>query len=248
MISVLTPALNQGKYIRRNIESVLQQGVPLEHIVVDGGSRDGTIDILREYKHLKWSSRKDRGQSDALLKAYARSAGRIVCWLNADDYLEPGALATVRELIDSAKVDVVMGGVRFVDVDERPLREFPGVALSAIGLLNYEECVLQPGTFVTRRCIEEVGFVDPRYHYVMDHEWLYRVCKRYSPVAISAILANFRIHSESKTGSRKGRFLMEMLRFKARNGGRFTLRRDGRAVLRIAYDEVVGRIVDRCPE
>ena len=96
MISIITPSFNQGAYIEQTIQSVLRQDYELvEHIVVDGGSTDGTVDILKRYPHLVWMSEKDRGQADALNKGLALAKGDIVGWVNSDDYYEHDIFGSV---------------------------------------------------------------------------------------------------------------------------------------------------------
>ena len=117
LVSVITPSYNSGSYIRDTIESVIQQGsFNLEHIIIDGGSDDDTVSILGEYRHLKWRSEKDEGQSDALNKGFSISRGEIIGWLNADDIYAPGAIqVAVETFATNPKVDFVCGDIGIID-------------------------------------------------------------------------------------------------------------------------------------
>ena len=110
-ISIITVSYNQGEFIRQNIESVLSKDYPnFEHIIIDGGSTDGTVDILKEYPHLNWVSEKDRGQSDGLNKGFKKATGDIIVWINSDDMLCPGALCTINDYFESNPDKSVLTG------------------------------------------------------------------------------------------------------------------------------------------
>ena len=209
-ISVVTPSLNQGNYIERTITSVLGQGYPnCEYIVIDGGSTDGTIEILKKYeKHITWISEKDSGQSDAINKGVQMSTGEIFGYLNTDDTYETGTLNRVAEVFaNNPSVMWLTGKCRIVDEDDREIRRI--ITRYKNFLLNhYSYRVLlvanpisQPATFWRKKVTEEYGSFDVNEHLAMDYEYWLRIGKKYSPRIIDEYLARFRVYRASKTSS-----------------------------------------------
>jgi len=209
-ISIITPSFNQVRFIERTIESVLSQGYPnLEYIVVDGGSTDGTLDILKSYEdRLTWISEPDKGQSDAINKGIRMSTGAIVAYLNSDDVYEPGALARVAAFFESNPAVMWLTG-RCRIIDERDIEKRGAItayknfflsrySYRALLVLNF---ISQPATFIRRRVIDEVGYFDVTHHRVMDYEYWLRIGARYDPGVLDECLAAFRVYGESKTSS-----------------------------------------------
>jgi glycosyltransferase involved in cell wall biosynthesis len=209
-ISVVTPTYNQARFIPQTVESVLEQGYPdLEHLVIDGLSTDNTLEVLTPYKeHLTVVSEADSGQTEAINKGLRRAKNDIICWLNSDDYLLPGALLAVGEFF-AAHPDVawVTGDGVIVDVEGRPiqsavrtykqvLRRFPPSVY--LGLANG---IVQPATFWRREVHDLLGFLDEDLHYTMDYDWWLRLRDLGRPGKIARPLAGFRIHDASKSGS-----------------------------------------------
>jgi glycosyltransferase involved in cell wall biosynthesis len=207
-ISIITPSLNQGKFIERTIQSVLQQGYPnLEYIVVDGGSNDATLDILKKYSDkLIWVSEKDKGQADAINKGIERSSGEIIAYLNSDDMYDKEALLRVSEVFQiEPSVMWVTGRCRIIDENNQEIRKtITAVKNFLLDHLTYNLLLVinpisQPATFWRRNIIEEIGLFNRNEHLVMDYEYSMRVCKKYNPAIINDYLACFRIHRRSKT-------------------------------------------------
>lgn len=214
LVSIVTPSYNAGAYIRNTIESVLQQNYPkLEHIVMDGGSDDGTVDILREYPHLKWRSEKDTGQSDALNKGFNEVGGEIVGWLNADDVYAPNAVdIAVKTLTATPKVDFVCSDLGIIDESGARVGTSRGADFNLERLLS-DNMIKQPTVFMRRRVIEELKGVDTRRHYVMDQEFWLRaglqgMLFKYLP---GEILASFRICKGTKTVEAGDQFCEEWM-------------------------------------
>ena len=215
-ISVITPSLNQGRYLRQTIESVLSQDyADLEYIVVDGGSVDDSVDIIREYgdRITSWTSEADRGQSDAVNKGFARATGEIFAFLNSDDYYLPGALARAAEAFAaSPNAGAVYGRSHFVAEDGRVLRT-DGQPIDTRRMIDGAYPTLpQPSVFVRRETIDRVGYLDPDLHYTFDKEFFWRVFANYETVFIPHTLAAMRLHASSKSVTSGCRFPPELER------------------------------------
>lgn len=175
-ISVLTPSFNSGKYLDRAVQSVLKQDYKnWEHIIMDGGSSDNTIDILKSYSHLNWESGRDKGQSDAMNKAFAKSTGDIIIYLNADDELGDGLLAYAYETFKNhPEIDMLIGDVKMNALGVERLRT-PSVHLHEI--LSYWPCrfPLNPVSYLYKRSVQQtVGPFPIDNHYSMDYWFLLR--------------------------------------------------------------------------
>lgn len=202
-ISVVTPSFNSMPYIEEAIESVLAQGcAPVEHIVIDGGSTDGTLDVLRRYPHLTWVSEPDEGQSDALNKGFRMAQGELVGWLNADDRYLPGCFEQVAAYHAAHPgADVIYGDYRWVDAAgqvQQVRRELD----FDLFLLKYLHVLTIPTTtsFFRRQVFDAGHFLDTSYHYAMDYEFYLRLALagcRFEH--IPALLADFRWHAGSKS-------------------------------------------------
>ena len=209
-ISIITPSWNQGPFIERTVRSVLDQGYPnLEYIVMDGGSTDGTIDILRKYEgRLTWVSEKDKGQADAINKGIARSTGDIIAYLNSDDVYEPGALHRVAEHFRTHPETMwLTGQCRIINEKDREIRR-PITAYKNFLLRHYRYPLLlvtnpvsQPATFWRRDAVKEFGLFDENEHLVMDYDYWLRIGKKYPPAVMNGYLAGFRVYAASKTSS-----------------------------------------------
>lgn len=204
-ISIVTPSYNQGDYIEKTITSVLDQNYPnLEFIVIDGGSTDQTVEILKKYSDrlTYWCSEKDNGQSDAINKGLALSTGEIFNWLCSDDYLEPGALFKVAEAYEKeSSAAGWVGGCRWVDSSYNTQWTFYPHSLDFENFAqNFNGKQLsQPSCFLNSRILKEIGGVDPSFTYAMDFNlWLRMLMK--GPFCIgSGIWSNYYFHAEAKT-------------------------------------------------
>lgn len=204
-ISVVTPSLDQGAFIQRCIDSVLaQEYESFEHIVVDGGSEDSTLEVLARHPHVQWISEPDRGQAHALNKGFARARGDLVGWLNCDDEYLPGAFAAVaraRERVPSqalfaGRVEFRYEGRRLRTRSNRP-RTFLRFLQPWIPFTN----LAQQGVFFSRRVIERAGGVDEGLHFVMDYDLLCRTIRSEVPIIwLPERVARHNIHRGSKTG------------------------------------------------
>src|SRR5512136_340290 len=198
-ITVVTPSFNQASFIEQTIHSVLTQGYPnLEYIVMDGGSTDGTVDILRKYeKHLIWTSGKDGGQSDALNKGFRRASGEILAYINSDDVYAPGALLKAGGFFAShPQACWLTGRCRNIDAEGREIRKLIKVYKSFWMLFRSYKVLLaidyisQPATFWRREVIQQVGPFDEKLHLTMDYDYSLRVGSRYRLWVINDTLAS----------------------------------------------------------
>jgi glycosyltransferase involved in cell wall biosynthesis len=224
-ITIVTPSFNQGPYVEATIRSVLLQGYPnLEYIVVDGGSTDDSVAVIRKYEdHLTgWVTEADRGQSHALNKGFTSATGELFAYLNSDDILEPGALFACAELF-RAGAPWVVGDVRYWSNTGElwPFPELPGRGLSR-WLISCP--VGQPGSFWSAALHRRVGPFREELRYVMDYElWLrLRVGERIEPTRLRVPVARYRLHPDSKTVGEGSSFVVEAREVVARFTERLT--------------------------
>lgn len=211
---MVTPSYNQGQFIRETIESVLSQDYPrLEYLVMDGGSTDGTVDILQEYsRRLAWVSRPDGGQAAAVNEGWRRGTGDILAWLNSDDVYLPGAVRTaVAHLVDHPEVDVVYGEARHIDEWGRALARYPTEPFVWRRLTD--SCFIsQPTAFMRRSALARVGFLDEGLHYCMDYDLWIRLGRHARFACRPEYLALSRLHPATKTLGQRRDFYAEVLR------------------------------------
>jgi glycosyltransferase involved in cell wall biosynthesis len=216
--SIVTPSFNQAEFIERTIHSVLdQQGdFELEYLVVDGGSTDGTQEILERYRgRLAWISESDAGQVAAIDKGFARTTGEVVAWLNSDDVYLPGALEAVGRALREPGARWCFGQCRVADEQDREIRRaisrYKNWLLRRYSLrrLLTKNFIPQPATFFRRELLEQTGPLDPAYHYAMDYDLWLRFARVADPVFIPRDLAAFRWHGASKSSGGYGKAAWE---------------------------------------
>jgi len=211
LVSIITPSLNQGQFLERTILSVRNQDYPLiEHIVVDGGSSDNTLDILRKYHgDLTWVSEPDSGQSDAINKGLGMAKGDILAYLNSDDIYLRGAIRRVVEFFgESSKTDMIYGNYLMIDQDENVLRKCRLFEICFADLLK-RNIIGQPAVFFRRRILEEVGPLDVSLRYSMDFDLWLRIASAGTIRHMNQFLSCFRIHPKSKSVRNRVRFSKE---------------------------------------
>lgn len=212
-ISIITPSFNQGHFIEETIESVLSQNYPnLEYIIMDGGSKDNTVEVIKKYEKYitHWESVKDNGQSDAIQKGLNIATGYVVNWLNSDDYYSSGTLNKVGELFSDENTKVVAGksrifGKGYVDRFTQGTDIYPNNLAKTIGWARID----QPETFFRLEDWRKIGGLNQNFHYVMDKElWIrYLLLNGLDGIVqLDKILVNFRLHGDSKTVSLQEKF------------------------------------------
>ncbi|MRR53110.1 MAG: glycosyltransferase [Deltaproteobacteria bacterium] len=205
LFSVITPSFNQAQFISQTIQSVQNQDYPhWEHIVMDGKSDDGTVEILKSCQHLKWLSENDRGQSDAINKGFRLATGDIIAWINSDDWYEPGAFKAVADFFTANPgKNIVMGDCNLVDADgvifDRVINQERGFD----ELRKYwisRSIPTQPAIFFRRNLLDEFGLLDESLHFAMDYDLWMRFSQKNRLYHIDRTLANYRFHSDAKGG------------------------------------------------
>jgi glycosyltransferase involved in cell wall biosynthesis len=203
LVTIVTPSFNQAPFLRAAIESVLSQEHPaVEYIVLDGGSSDGSIDILKEYDgRLAWASRPDRGQADALAKGFAQARGSILGWLNADDVLLPHALSEAAAyLAGHPDIALVYGNAVFIDAGGRELMPCRQVRPFDLRRLRYgSDYIVQPSAFFRRAAYEAVGGIDRDLHWSMDYDLWLKIADRYGVAHIPRVWSGYRMQDAGKT-------------------------------------------------
>jgi glycosyltransferase involved in cell wall biosynthesis len=210
-ISIVTPSYNQAQFIRRTIDSVLDQrgDFELDYKVIDGGSTDGTVEILKSYgDRLSWISERDRGQVDAINRGLRSANGDVVSWLNSDDVLMPGALDRVVRSFDSnPDAEWLHGRCMIIDEEDREVRKWISAykhyrsqrhTLESFLTENY---ISQMTVFWRRRLHDEIGYLDPDIRYAFDYDLILRLAQRSTPIYIEDPVACFRWYVTSKSGT-----------------------------------------------
>lgn len=209
-ISIIVPTLNQARFIEETIQSVLSQNYPnLELVVIDGGSKDGTLDILQRYSNeLTWISEPDNGQVDAINKGLRRITGDVVAYLNSDDVYTANALHTVGKFFsDHPETQFLTGKCSNIDVNGVEIRSlikfYKNMWLNlridkSLTVLDY---ISQPATFWRAELTQTIGYFDPECHYAMDYDYWLRISRQHKLTFIDQYLAKFRVYPTSITSS-----------------------------------------------
>ena len=220
--SIVTPSFNQGKYIRKTIESVIDQNYEnFEHIIIDGGSTDETLEILKNYPHLKWISEKDRGQANAINKGFDLASGEIYAWLNSDDYYDNNTFRVVEEKFQNEKdSQFVYGDIVYVDEQSNYLSQRTGNNLSYEGLVENPDIIRQPSCFWKKELWNRCGPLDENYFLVMDLDLFLRFGKETDFYYCNNNLSFYRTYPQTKTLSNLKKQVKEIYRTVKKYEGR----------------------------
>ncbi|WKN44448.1 glycosyltransferase family 2 protein [Tunicatimonas pelagia] len=203
-ISIVTPSYNQGQYIEETILSVINQNYPnLEYIIIDGGSTDNTVEIIKNYeKHITyWVSEPDQGQSHAINKGFKKSTGDILGWINSDDYYTSDTFSTIVDIIQPKQLMLLYGNASYYFQDTDSFKEVDVVARNRKKILPFDLGFIQPATFWTKWLWEEVGELNEELHYAFDLDWYLRGLNKGKHISTSRELAIYRIHGDHKTSN-----------------------------------------------
>jgi glycosyltransferase involved in cell wall biosynthesis len=201
LVSVVTPSLNMADYLRHAADSVLSQDYPrLEYLVMDGGSDDGTVELLRSYgDRLRFVSEPDRGQADAINRGFRSTSGEIVAFLNADDTYLPGAVSrAVRGFFDNPEAAVVYGDGLHVNEDGEPVERYPTLDFDPDAFMR-GSYICQPAALISRSALERVGLLDDRLQVAIDYDLWIRLSRLYPFARVDELLATSRMHAKAKT-------------------------------------------------
>jgi len=215
LVSIITPSYNQAQYLEQTLRSVLEQDYSsIEYIVIDGGSTDGSVDIIKKHENRLafWVSEKDSGQAEAINKGLVRATGEIVAWINSDDYYFPGAIVSAVKAFEShPSAGIVYGDT--VAVDEKgEFIHFPQYAQWGLEDLLTFNIIGQPAVFMRRDVLLTAGFLDPSFHFLLDHQLWIRLASRAPMVYIPERWAAGRFHESAKNVAQAAKFGEEAFR------------------------------------
>lgn len=214
-ISIITPSFNQGHFIEETITSVLEQNYPnLEYIIMDGGSTDNTVEVIKKYERYitHWESVKDKGQSDAINKGFYKATGEIINWLNSDDYYEKDSLHKVADAFTQKNINVFGGRSRVFGNGDTYLSNGTDVYAHNIDKTIGWARIDQPETFFRHSVLKEIGYLNDVLHFTMDKEMWMRYLLKFGLAGIhktNDLLVHYRLHETSKTVSLQKGFTEE---------------------------------------
>lgn len=222
-VSIVTPSFNQAAFLEATIQSVLAQDYPnLEYIIIDGGSTDGSVEIIKKYQDrlAYWVSEADKGQTDAINKGFSRATGDILAWLNSDDTYEPGAVKkAVAALAENPAASTVYGNANFINAEGRVIGRFPAAQTDYRRLRQGYVHIPQQAAFFRAEYWKQVAPLDDSFFFAMDYDLWVRLSALAPLVYVPDTWANFRMHGDAKSIAADDRCWPEMLKVHRRLGG-----------------------------
>lgn len=249
-ISIITPSYNQGKFIEETIRSVLLQDYPdIEYIIIDGGSSDETIDIIKKYEPWIsfWISECDNGQSDAINKGWMMAKGDIIAYLNSDDIFAPDCLNKISNyFIDHPEVDLIYGDAEIIDENSEFIHYFKSLPFDIKKLIFRDMSIPQPTMFFRRKLFEKIGYLDVSLHYTMDFDFWLRTALKFNIQYIPKNLASMRYHINTKTHTHSEKFSLDEINVLDKLFSTPNLSDDIKKIKNAAYAKVYLRIALNC--
>ena len=246
-VTIVTPSFNQGQFLEETIRSVLLQGYPnLEYIVIDGGSTDNSVDIIRKYEPWLsfWVSEPDAGQADAINKGFAKSTGEFLGWINSDDYLYPGVIKRVVEVFQSnSRVEMIYGDVDSGWPEKNKMHRLFGEQIEFSEMLRTARVPIpQQGSLWRRSVIDRVGSLDSRWQVVLDQEFFTRVAEKCQILHSPMVMGFFRLHENSKSISQNRQWMTELPKMYQE----FFERHELRGAIKSLREETMGAVFLTC--
>lgn len=215
-VTIITPSYNQAEFLERTIQSVLAQGYPnLEYIVLDGGSTDGSLEIIKRYEGQLsyWHSRKDKGQADAINEGFQKATGKYVAWLNSDDVYLPGCIEKAVAILEAhPDCGMAFGQVEVINQSGTHLGFFRPASLRFEDLLCVETIIPQQAAFFRCASLHKVGLLNPDLHFALDHEFFLRIATHYQITAFSDVAAQYRLSENNKGMKQRSKWSYEFIR------------------------------------
>lgn len=213
-ISVITPSFNQAAYLERTILSVLDQDYPnIEYIIIDGGSTDGSVDIIRQYAHrlTHWVSEPDRGQAHAINKGLQQATGTWIAWQNSDDVFYPGTFSQLAQMAAMyPDVDLIIGNMNLIDKDDMLLRDIKYVRPTYLSMLAEGMILTNQAAFWKRDVHLQIGFLNELLDCAFDFDWFLRLLRhKRKSIHVPKAWGALRLHDETKTSNRQNIFQAE---------------------------------------
>jgi len=235
-ISIVTPSYNQAEFIEETIRSVLLQGYPdIEYIIIDGGSTDGSVEIIKKYEPwlTYWVSEPDSGQTNALNKGFKKATGEILNWLNSDDIFLPGAFTTIaKKYIEFPKAGAFVGGTYRVSAKGKLLMTVLPRDLSLDGIANkVSNWFMQPACFFTMKAWKAVGPLKEDLHFAMDFDLWLKIAKQFAFERVEEVIASVKIHEHAKSTKQRSMMFFEIWSILLQQGFEDIAKKDFVAIL-----------------
>jgi len=215
LVSIITPSYNQAAYLEQTLLSVLNQDhAPIEYIVVDGASKDASVEIIKKYSDrlAYWVSEKDGGQAEAINKGFARATGEIIAWLNSDDYYLPGAVSAAVKMFEAnPEVMLVYGNMLAVDERGKTFNTLTYKQLTLEDLLCFQ-IIGQPAVFMRRSALQKTDGLDSTFHFLLDHFLWIQLAQHGKILHADQTWAAARYHAEAKNRAKAAEFGREAFR------------------------------------